>query len=55
MDKSCTNGYCSYRYMGGGTTGWGCSYIGYCDFQRPRDSRPLCIPNSETEAKPKED
>ena len=39
MDKTCSNGECRYRYQGTGTIGWGCSYTGYCDFQRPLDSR----------------
>ena len=35
-DSSCP---CVYRYMNSGTIGYGCNYSGYCDFQRPRDSR----------------
>ena len=37
MEQTCSNGYCNYRYQN--QTSWGCSYQGYCDFQRPLDSR----------------
>ena len=35
--KTCDNGYCEYRALSGNLPG--CTYEGYCDFQRPRDSR----------------
>ena len=44
MDKTCSNGECRYRYMSSGAIGYGCSYMGYCDFQRPLDSRGINLP-----------
>lgn len=36
--KTCNGGgYCLYRFMH--SMGWGCNYEGYCDYQRPMDSR----------------
>lgn len=29
--------YCAYRFQSGSSSI--CNYVGYCDFQRPRDSR----------------
>jgi hypothetical protein len=45
--KTCNNGgYCSFKTFGGSLCG--CNYDGYCDYQAPRDSRPLVIPPLET-------
>ena len=39
-EKTCNDGgYCQYRYQEGSL--WGCKFIDYCDFQRPRDSRKI--------------
>lgn len=36
--KSCQlNGYCEYRRLG--HIGFHCSYMAYCDYQAPKDSR----------------
>jgi len=38
MDKTCSSeSNCTYRFLG--EMGFGCNYIGYCDYQRPRDGR----------------
>ena len=37
--KTCNGGYCGYKIQAG--CEWGCTYEGYCDYQTPRDSRPL--------------
>jgi len=38
MEKICTTEHpCPHRTLG--TTCYGCNYVGYCDFQLPRDSR----------------
>jgi len=37
-EKTCnSDGYCAYRFLT--QWGWGCNHSGYCDFERPRDSR----------------
>ena len=46
MDKTCGNGECRYRFQSTGSFGWGCNYVGYCDFQRPIDSRQQHITSS---------
>ena len=39
-NKACSQGSpCPYRCQNSGSIGWGCNYLGYCDFQLPRDSR----------------
>jgi len=40
--KTCNNGYCDYRTLNG--INFGCKYEGYCDFQRPLDSRVEPLP-----------
>lgn len=40
--KTCNAEYCQYKTLGG--TMPGCSYEGYCDYQTPRDSRPITLP-----------
>ena len=38
--KTCNcEGCCSYKIFGGSLCE--CSYMGYCDYQAPKDSRPL--------------
>lgn len=37
---------CAYRCMA--TMGFTCSYSGYCDYQLPRDSRPLTLKPLDT-------
>ena len=41
MEKTCSNGYCIFKTLGNKemNLSYGCSYVGYCDYQRPRDSR----------------
>jgi len=42
MNKICASlEYCNYRTIGNGF--YGCNYCGYCDFQRPRDSRSISL------------
>ena len=39
-DKTCNyGGFCQYKTLG--STSYGCRYAQYCDFQAPRDSRPV--------------
>lgn len=47
-DSACP---CIYRFMNSGTIGYGCNYTGYCDFQRPRDSRSFQMPKEKEEYK----
>lgn len=62
MDKICSDGFCNYRIQGPGTIGSICQYQGYCDYQRPKDSRvqPLeikgipCANRKETKRNAKE-
>lgn len=37
--KICSNGVCQYRSLSNSSVSWLCNYGGYCDYQRPRDSR----------------
>ena len=47
-NKSCSmETSCQYKTLS--TTSFGCNYQGYCDFQRPRDSRPPLISYSQEE------
>ena len=39
LNKSCNGDYCQYKTLGGSIPG--CSFDGYCDYQTPRDSRPI--------------
>lgn len=51
-NKTCSSEHpCQHRTYGNGF--WGCGYGGYCDFQRPRDSRmqPLYPPTWDLSAK----
>ena len=32
---------CNHRCLGPGSNGYICGYNGYCDYQLPRDSRPM--------------
>jgi hypothetical protein len=34
---TCNGGYCSFKFQSGSTMG--CKYVGYCDYQCPKDSR----------------
>ena len=45
------NGYCVFRCFS--TTGWGCTYTEYCDYQLPLDSRTFKFPNDNNEEKKK--
>ncbi len=49
--KNCNAcGYCRHQYLGTGiSSGCGCNYTGYCDYQLPRDSR--WVTSSETKEK----
>jgi hypothetical protein len=41
--KTCNcEGCCFYKIFGGSLLG--CNYEGYCDYQTPKDSRPIVIP-----------
>lgn len=41
-ERTCSSGHpCAHRCLGSGSVGYICNYIGYCDFQLPRDSRPM--------------
>ena len=44
--KTCNDGgYCQHKCQEGSM--WGCKFEGYCDYQRPKDSRPVHIcPNT---------
>jgi len=60
MIPTCNDGAllnsCQYKSLGNGC--FYCNYYGYCDFQRPRDSRnysyTFIYPNEETNNKIKE-
>ena len=39
INKTCSNGVCQYRFQGSNSVGFQCNYWGYCDYQRPKDSR----------------
>ena len=56
MNKTCSSGSpCQYRHMETGTVGFGCSYEGYCDYQLPRDSRPMTLTPVDGKKEDKED
>ncbi len=49
--KTCNDGgYCQYKVYSGSL--WGCGYEGYCDFQRPKDSRMQPLINYDLSASP---
>lgn len=42
MEKTCNNpNGCSFKCLS--TLNYGCSYVGYCDYQAPRDSRNISL------------